>query len=390
MTSKKDIKDMQSLVHPNLVKYFFIILMLAVLGLFFYVISPFLYLLIYAALLAVFFNGIHERVRNFVSNVKSRKPRFLKIMNVRGTAALISTSGISLLFLISLVFFVTFLAQEGVSAIQSINARINEEGFTLTDLNFARIEEIPFVGQGLLEWSEQLGVEGLVSRVEIDAFQLFQDIGQTVSTFLVNQSGAIFVGLGNTAVDVFIFLLALFFFFRDGDQILAFIKRLSPLPKNHEAELLHKLKKSIHGVIMGNFGTSLVQGVIAGFGFLFVGIPNFFFWTAVMSFASLIPYVGAAIIWFPASLILMASGSLAKGIFLFLWGMFVVSTSDNVVRPKLIAGSSDMHPLATFLVVIGGILLLGIKGIIIGPLILSLTISVLHIYELEYKDVLKF
>jgi predicted PurR-regulated permease PerM len=140
--------------------------------------------------------------------------------------------------------------------------------------------------------------------------------------------------------------------------------------------------------LYGIFLTSIVQGIIGGIGFAIAGIPHALFWGTAIALFSLIPVVGTSVVWVPASLILIATGNLTSGIFLFCWGILIVSTVDNFLRAFLIGGRTNTNQLLMFLSVFGGIGMFGLVGVIFGPLILTLFFAFLHIYELEYDKVL--
>ena len=145
----------------------------------------------------------------------------------------------------------------------------------------------------------------------------------------------------------------------------------------------------VKAIIIGGFLTGIIQGLVGGIGFAIAGIPNVFFWTAMMAFASFVPLIGTTLIWLPASIILIASGDYTWGIFLLIWGLVVISVVDNLVRPYLVGGKAHTYPLLTFFVILGGIFTMGFTGIIVGPMVLMAFMAFLHIYEAEYVKVLK-
>ena len=366
-------KKRTDLVLSQFAPTFFVVMMLASLGLFFYIISPFWEVLIYAMLTAIIFYPVYEWLLKRLRGQKS-------------VAAFLTTFLVVLLFLVPLTLFVIFLTQEAVYAFELFQKKMLLFDYGL--LNTRRLDELPFVGQTLGAWAETAGVNDFFSRIEIDLFTYVQSFGETLSTFLVNQTGSLVFTLGNGMMGFAIFLLTLFFFFRDGSEFSAFLKAISPLPPRHEAEIEAKLKETTTAIVVGTFGTSFIQGLVGGIGLMLAGVSQPLFWTTVMMFSSLMPYVGTMIIWVPLALVLIIKGSL-WGWFLMFYGLFVISFVDNLVRPLLIGSSAKTSPLPTFLSVLGAILVLGIKGIIFGPLILGLVLTMIHIYQLEYKDLLK-
>lgn len=357
---------------PGFAKYFFVAAILVVMGLFFWVISPFFNVLVYAALIAVVFHPMQKLLLKLFKGHKS-------------ISAFFSTVLVVLICLAPLTLFTVFIAQEAVDTYEILEEKLSE----MEVEEITTLEDVPFVGETLDDWSRKYGFKEFIREVDVDVFEVVQSAGESVSTFVFNNSASVVKSLGDTVVNLFILLLTVFFFFRDGAGVSAMFKKMSPLPMKYEDEIEKKLKDTTYGIVVGNFGTALLQGFVGAIGFWIAGVDHVVFWGTVMAFASLIPYIGASIIWAPFALILLFQGDVTWSVFLALWGLFAVATVDNIARPILVGGSTKMHPLATFLVVLGGIFIFGLKGIIFGPLILSLAVTIIHIYELEYKELLK-
>jgi len=166
------------------------------------------------------------------------------------------------------------------------------------------------------------------------------------------------------------------------------IMHLTPLPNKYDREIFKKFRDVSYSVIVSTFITAIVQGSVGAIGFIIVGVPAFFAGVAMALFA-LVPYIGAAIIWLPTAIYLLVVGQTWQGIFLLVWGFGVVSVIDNLLRPYLIRGRAEVHPLIIFFSILGGIIAFGFWGMIIGPIIVAITFTLLHIYELEYGDVLE-
>jgi len=191
-------------------------------------------------------------------------------------------------------------------------------------------------------------------------------------------------------LDLFIILFVMFFLFRDGEILIDKIERIMPLKDKYRKHVFKKLNNMTYAVIYGSIIIAIAQGTLGGLGFLIFGLPSPLLWGIVMMFASLIPYVGSSIIWFPASLILIFNGYLnlettliIKGILLLLYGIFVVGTIDNILKPKIIGDKGGLHPVLVMLGVVGGLKLLGFIGLIIGPIVLAMLVTFIEIYEEE-------
>ena len=144
----------------------------------------------------------------------------------------------------------------------------------------------------------------------------------------------------------------------------------------------------MHSIVYGIFGAAIIQGILVGVGLAIVGVENAAFWGAVAAILSPIPYVGTSIVWIPVVIFLLITKQWFGGIFLLIWSMGIVGLADNFIKPYVIGSTSDLHPLMVMLVILGGVFAFGFKGLIFGPLILTLTLAFLHIYKLEYQSVL--
>ena len=193
-------------------------------------------------------------------------------------------------------------------------------------------------------------------------------------------------------LNMFIVLFVMFFLFKDGKILVNKAGRILPLKDKYRKHIFKKLNDMTHAVIYGSIVIAIIQGTLGGIGFLIFGLPSPLLLGIVMIFAALIPYIGCSIIWFPASLILIFSGYtnmettlVIKGILLMLYGVFIISTVDNILRPKIIGSRGGLHPVLVLLGVVGGIQFLGFIGIIIGPIILAMLVTFIGIYEEEKK-----
>ncbi len=198
---------------------------------------------------------------------------------------------------------------------------------------------------------------------------------------LLGQAGLL---LGKLALMIFV----LFYFLRDGEQLLAAALHLLPLRASQEERLIRRFKAVSRSAILGAFGTAAAQGVAGGIGLAIVGIPALF-WGTMMALASLIPVVGTALVWVPAALYLLAIGSWGKALFLALYCSLAVGSIDNLLRPFLMSGQARMSTLWLFLAILGGIDAFGLMGLIYGPLIFGLLAVLLYLYEEEFHDFLE-
>lgn len=367
-------KPVKNLVLPEIGRYFLVGMVILSVILLFWIVSPFFNILVYAALTTVIFGPFSRFFRRIVGGNET-------------IAAFISTAFVLIVFLVPLTFFTFFVAQEAVSTYQLVEHKAQDLDFS--DYDFHRLDSLPWVGEKWKALSDEYNFPRVIRNFNIDLVGIVKDATQTISTFLVSQSGNFAISLGDAFIKVILLLLTIFYFFRDGDKIYEYVKAVSPLPAKYEDEIAKKLKGTIYGIVVGGFGSSVIQGVVGAIGLKIVGVEYIAFLGAMMGFASLIPYIGASVIWLPICLGLLIDGQSSEALFLAIWGLVLISTVDNFVKPFLIGTKARMYPLATFFVVMGGLFVIGLSGIIYGPLILSLALTLFHIYKMEYKDILK-
>ena len=200
---------------------------------------------------------------------------------------------------------------------------------------------------------------------------------------LVGLSGSFVVGALNTVVGLAVMLFLLFFFLRDGDQMVASVVRLIPMATDRRAQLVEYVAAVTRAVVFGSLLTALVQGLLVGVGFALVGLPSPVVFGAVAAVASLVPFVGTALVWVPAAGVLFLQGRWVAALVLTAWSVAVVSTADNVVRPLFISGRAQISTLPVFLGLMGGISAFGPIGLVVGPVVVALTLALLRFAEEE-------
>jgi predicted PurR-regulated permease PerM len=219
--------------------------------------------------------------------------------------------------------------------------------------------------------------------------RLILPIVKNIPAFIAAHGAALLGGLAGIAIVFGLTLLASYFFFVQGEKLVSEIKLLSPLPDRHSNDLVSKFEEVVKATFVSQLSTSLAHGVATAIGFLIAGLPGSLLWGAMASICSLLPMVGAAIIWVPGAIYLFFSAS-ANGtsywpaFFLLAWGVGVISTVDNVVRPYVMRGKSEMSAVLLLFAIIGGLKVFGFVGILIGPLMLALLIAVIDIYKTSF------
>ncbi len=331
--------------------------------------QPFLTVLVLAAIFSTTFYPLYRWILKLFRNRSS-------------LASFVTCVLILFLIIIPLILFVFLLARQAVDIYTFLQHKVASGEF-----------------DAYLKWQHgnffydfyQANLAQLNGAIDVNALDLKQgltDLARNVSTFLVDQSASLLKGLGRIIVGFFILMFAMFYLFRGHKDITKKLMKISPLPLEYELELFKKFKEMSKATVYGIFLVSVIKGILGGIGFLIAGIPNPLFWGTAIGIFSLVPLFGATIIWLPAAILLLVNGQLVPGIFLLLWGTFVVSTVDNIFQAFFIGNQANLNPLLVFLAVFGGIGLFGLLGVIFGPLILTIFFTFLHIYELEYKKIL--
>jgi predicted PurR-regulated permease PerM len=187
----------------------------------------------------------------------------------------------------------------------------------------------------------------------------------------------------HATIDLGLFLLMLFFLLRDGGRLRAELQPISPFSAEQERQIFDHLERTIKGALQAVVVVPIVQGILAGIGFMMFGVPSPFVWGTAVILAATVPLVGSPLGWLPACGYLFVQGRTGPAVGLLVFSIVIVSGSDNVIKPMLLRGSARIHPLLGFLSIIGGVLAFGVFGFLIGPVILSLVLSAIRIYRLD-------
>lgn len=186
--------------------------------------------------------------------------------------------------------------------------------------------------------------------------------------------------------DLFVMLYAMFVFLVRGPAIIEAIMRLFPIADADKERMLQVAHSVSRATIKGTLIIGGIQGALGGVGFAVAGIDNAVFWAAVMAVLSVLPGIGATLVWAPAVIFLLASGQTVAGLGLLVWSAGVVATIDNVLRPILVGRDTELPDLLVFLSTLGGLALFGATGLVIGPILAALFLTVLSIYSRVFAD----
>jgi predicted PurR-regulated permease PerM len=338
-------------------RYFFAAFAVFVLAVFLLLLQPFLTYIFLAFVLFVLFSPVYEFIEK----------------RLRGWRAV---SSIITCLLIIIIIFLPFLVFTGVLATSAYNfyQHLDESfksGAVQQLLNF---KDSPLV-QKLVKYIPAVG------NYDFNAGDIIGKYLGTVSQFIYTNAKSIITGVSTVVVGFIFIMFITFYLFIDGRSFLEELKQLSPLDRRYSQEIIDELFKTIKLTFKGSLVIAVVQGILGATGFLLSGIDSWALWGAVMVLASLIPVVGTALIWGPAALIQAVTGHLGAAAFIAVWGIAVIGMADNLLRPQLLKGDTNIHPLLIFFSVMGGISCFGFLGIILGPLILSLLVYIMAMYK---------
>ena len=235
---------------------------------------------------------------------------------------------------------------------------------------------------------------GFISSLSADAnfmyyFDLFLSGARQVA---FSTSSEFLLSLPNKVLNTFVVFFITFYLLQEGDKLVFMIKQnLLPGRYTQKDRMLKRIKEVTNAVIYGNLLTALIQGIVASIGFFIFGVKSPLLLGLFTVFGALIPYIGTAIVWLPVSLYVLLTAILTeaqhdifRGAAILLYGVFIISSVDNIVRPLLIGDRGQMHPVIVLLGVFGGLTLFGFLGIFLGPILLTLLITFIQIYGSEF------
>jgi predicted PurR-regulated permease PerM len=338
--------------------FFLSVLILLSVG-FSYLVFPFIYPIFWAAIIAVIFFPTYKKIQKYIQHNSI-------------------SSFISILLIFALVFLpligIIFLTlNQSVTLYKSVS-----DGNLIFDIENVtnRLNTLPIIGDYIdtikSEWPNY--IEQATKSVTLFLYSSFVQFTQLSLRFVFM---------------LFIMVYTLFYFLKDGEKFLTSLMYLSPLGDKHEQKIFKKFTSTIRATIKGTFIIGAIQGTLGGILFWATGIPGVIVWGVVMTALSVIPAIGSFIIWLPAGLVMIALGNIWQGLLILIFGSLVIGTIDNLLRPILVGKDIEMHPLIVLFSTLGGIIIFGISGFIIGPIIAALFLSFISLYDMYYKKDLK-
>lgn len=328
---------------------------------FLWILQPFFGPVFWACALAIIFHPAQSR---FLGNLKHRP-------NIR---SLITLGFCLIIVIIPVIFLVSSVVAQAASLYQQIDSGEIDPAKKIEQFE----SSFPIVQNTLGRFGVNL------DDLKKQAVNFAMNSGKYIAqyTFNIGQNAFKFV------LNFCLMLYLTFFLLRDGNQLLELMIRALPMGDTRERLLFAKFAEVTRATVKGNLVVAMVQGALGGLIFWVLGIPAALLWAVVMAFASLLPAVGAAIIWAPVAIYLLAVGNYVDGIILIAFGGGVIGLVDNLLRPVLVGRDTKLPDYLVLLSTLGGMALFGINGFVIGPLIAALFIAFWGIFmrEINVED----
>ncbi len=319
-------------------------------------IQPFVGVLAWATVLVIVFYPVHRRLVQ-----RTKKPSL---------SALISCALVILTILIPVALVTVAVLNELSGAVHNLQATIAY----LLDPNS------PVSGR-VLQW-----VGNYVDIEQIRSGQYLTEQLKGVSGEIAGRTLGIIGGVVGAIVQMFFVVFTMYYLFRDGDRIFNAVTDSLPVDDKQAVSIMERARDVIGASVYGVLAIAVIQGTLGGLAFWVLGVPSALVWGVAMTFLSMIPMLGAFLVWVPAAIFLAATGHYWKAILMVLWGTLVIGMVDNFLRPMLVGSRTKLHELLIFFAVLGGLQVFGVLGIVMGPVVLAVTMTLLEIFRAVDKS----
>jgi predicted PurR-regulated permease PerM len=315
--------------------------------LFLRILTPFFAPLGWAVVLAIFVYSWHEKL----------VPRC-----GRAGAAAISTLVVTLFIVGPGLIILTAFAQESGAALSVLDQDAVAEQFAFLERIWNRSREV------------------IPGAQAIDLRRLIENVMSRTGGFLAARVGGLLADVLVLLFQLFVTLFALFFFLRDGDTIMQELRRSLPFEDFRRERIIRQTRDLVQASIAAGLLIAALQGLTGGLLFAFLGIGAPVFWGVMMGFLALLPFVGTWMVWVPAAVWFLATEQLLKGVIVIVVGAGIVSSIDNILRPAILSGRTQMNGLLMFLSLLGGVSVFGLLGLVLGPLVTALVVALFEAY----------
>ena len=341
----------------NLTLWFLATLLLIFAALALIMTLPFLRAIAAAVIVSVIFYPLYERVLRWIGH----RPIW---------ASLITTLAIIVLFMVPVSLLLLKATNEAITVAQRLNRMSAEQGGLGLFLMTLIERPLHFIGR-------------FVDVSQFNPREAVRNNIQRLSLSVLSSGAAILGSLARVLANFFFMLILVFFMFAQGERWAHGLAEMMPLSAEQTSRLFRNITDSIIGNVYGMVSVGFVQGLFTGIAVAIVGFPSPLLLGIVAFFASILPVVGAAMVWVPAGIYLIFTGAIWKGVFVLAWGALVISTVDNIVRPWVVSGKVELHPLVLMFVILGGVQVFGFLGLFLGPVVASVLAAVFKMLREE-------
>lgn len=339
----------------------FLLLLVAVSIAFAWILWPFYGAIFWGAILAIIFAPVHRRIA-------------AKLGARRNLAALISLMLVLFVVIVPVTFITGSLVQEGSSLYERVKSGNLDFGSYVEQV----LNALPSSVQNLMD---RFGVGDLTSMQD-----KLTDGAMQGSQYLATQAVNIGQNTFEFLVSFGVMLYLLFFLLRDGSIVSARVREAIPLSNEHKRHLLRKFTTVIRATVKGNIAVAAAQGALGGVIFYVLGIQGPVLWGVVMAFLSLLPAIGAGLVWGPVAVYFLVSGETWQGVALAAYGVLVIGMVDNVLRPLLVGKDTKLPDYVVLISTLGGMALFGLNGFVIGPLVAALFFACWDMYTSDFAS----
>lgn len=342
---------------------FFTLIALLVLWAAFQIMQPFLTPVLLAAMLVTLTFRLYVRVRTRVGSP--------------GWGAVVMLVGITFLLVLPLFIIAILLVHQASGLVENLQTTNAQELLSHVDLT----SRLAF----LHRWIPGFDPASLSPQ------RLVLPVVRGIPGWVARNGASVVGGAAGMLIGFFLMLLACYFFYVEGEAIMGELMALSPLPERYDREFATQFKDVIDATFRGHLLTGVAQGIATMIGLLIARVPAALFWGSCATVISLLPFVGAAAVWVPAAIYLYAAAAIGhaqywQAIFLTIWGIAVVSLIDNIVRPWAMKGKAQLPAIPLLFAVLGGMQAFGFIGLVIGPLVFSLLMTIVDIYKKTFRS----
>ncbi|HKY27333.1 MAG TPA: AI-2E family transporter [Pyrinomonadaceae bacterium] len=319
-------------------------------------VKPFVGVLGWATVLVICFYPVHRLID--------------KRLKRSSLSALVSSALVILIILVPVVLITIAVFKELAGAARNLQAVVA----------YVMDPNSPITGR-ILGWLSRV--------VDINQFRSREYLVEQLqgqSDLIASQTLGFLGGVAGAIVQMVFVVFTMYYLFRDGDKIWTAVRDALPLERDQATAIMTRTREVIGASVYGVFIIAIIQGALGGLAFWALGLPSAMVWGVAMVFLSMIPMLGAFLVWVPAAIFLAVTGHYVKAIILVVWGTLVIGMIDNLLRPKLVGDRTRLHELLIFFAVLGGLQVFGVLGIVFGPVVLAVTMALVDVFRVADRS----